>query len=106
MQDPAPVEETLRETQARVEWLEAERARRQAAVDEARTLRTALISHRQRAKRRGVQMLEGAQRGALRMVVLAVGCGALICGASALDATGSGVAIVVSFSVLVLEGLR
>ena len=51
-------------------------------------------------------MWEGAQRGALRMVVLAAGCAALITGASALDETLGGVAIVVSMGLLVLEGMR
>ncbi len=40
------------------------------------------------------------------MVVLAAGCAALITGATALDETLGGVAIVTSMGLLVLEGMR
>ena len=51
-------------------------------------------------------MWEGAQRAALRMVVLAAGCVALITGATALDSTLGGASIVVTLGVLAVEGMR
>lgn len=100
------LEETLRATEARVSALEASVASRQTAEAEALRLLGQLTRRRQRAQQRGVPMWEGAQRGALRMVVLAAGCAALITGATALDETLGGVAIVTSMGLLVLEGMR
>jgi len=83
-----------------------QQAPRHSAETEARSLLAKMIKRRQRVQQRGVPMWEAAQRGALRMVVLGVGCIALITGATALDGTFGGVAIVVSMGVLVLEGMR
>ena len=100
------LEEALHEVQGRVDWLEAQLAPRQQREAAARALLGKLIKRRQRVQQRGVQTWEGAQRGALRMVVLAVGCAALITGATALDAGFGGVAIVVAMGVLTFEGMR
>ena len=106
MNEPRPLLDALQDAQARVEELESQLAPRQSAEVGARALLSKLIKRRQRVQQRGVPMWESAQRAALRMVVLAVGCIALITGATALDATFGGVAIVVSMGVLVLEGMR
>ncbi len=106
MNAPENLEEILRATEARVAALEADLAPRQHAEADARHLLGQLTKRRQRVQQRGVPMWEGAQRGALRMVVLAAGCVALIAGATALDETLGGVAIVTSMGLLVLEGMR
>lgn len=106
MQEPQPLEEALREAQERLASLEAEASAQQRASEELRRLQALLIKRRQLAQHRGVVMWEGAQRAALRMVLLAVGCGALIAGASTLEGHASGVAIALSFAVLAAEGLR
>lgn len=106
MREPDTLDDALRDAEARVAWLEAQQAPRHAADSKARALLAKLIKRRQRAQQRGVPMWEGDQRDALRMVVLGLGCIALITGATALDATFGGVAIVVSMGVLVLEGMR
>lgn len=106
MNEPETLDAALRDAQARVAWLEAQTAPRQDAEAKARVLLGKLIKRRQRVQQRGVPMWEGAQRAALRMVVLAVGCGALITGAAALDGTLGGVSIVVAMGVLVFEGMR
>jgi hypothetical protein len=100
------LDDALRDAQDRVAALEAQLAPRQVAENEARALLGKLIKRRQRVQQRGVPMWEAAQRGALRMVVLAVGCSALITGATALDGTLGGVAIVISMGLLVVEGMR
>ena len=100
------LEEALVDVQARVDWLEAQLAPRRDSEASARALLGKLVKRRQRVQQRGVQTWEGAQRGALRMVVLAVGCAALITGATALDAGFGGVAIVVAMGVLTFEGMR
>jgi hypothetical protein len=100
------VDEALRDAEARVASLEAQLAPRELAAKEARALLSKLIKRRQRVQQRGVPMWEAAQRAAFRMVVVAVGCVGLITGASALDGTFGGVAIVVSMGVLVIEGMR
>lgn len=106
MKEQDTLEETLRRAQEQLAWLEAQAAPLQAAQARGQELLGQLIKRRQRAQQRGVPMWEGAQRAALRMVVLGVGCSALITGASALDGTLGGVAIVVSLGVLGLEGIR
>lgn len=106
MKDPRTFDEALCDAEAQVAWLEAQQAPRHAAESGGRSLLAKLTKRRQRAQQRGVPMWEGAQRGALRMVVLGLGCIALITGAAALDGTFGGVAIVVSMGVLVLEGMR
>lgn len=100
------VEEALRDTEARFATLEAQLAPRETAAQEARVLLSGLVKRRQSVQQRGVPMWEAAQRAALRMVVVALGCVGLITGASALDGTFGGVAIVVSMGVLVIEGMR
>ena len=100
------LEAALREVQGRIELLEAQVAPRERSEREARELLGKLIKRRQRVQQRGVQVWEGAQRAALRMFVLAVGCIALITGATTLDATLGGVSIVVTLGALALEGGR
>lgn len=106
MTAPDSLEETLRQVQAQVAWLEAQAAPRSSAEAEARALLGKLIKRRQRAQQRGVPMWEGAQRAALRMVVLAVGCAAVITGAAALDGTLGTFSLVVALAVLGFEGIR
>lgn len=106
MNEPEALDEALREANARVAWLEAQIAPRKDAEAKARLLLSKLIKRRQRVQQRGVPMWEGAQRAALRMVVLAIGCAALITGAAALDGTLGGVSIVLTMGVLVVEGMR
>ena len=106
MNEHETFDEALCEANARVAWLEAQTAPRQDAEATARVLLKKLIKRRQRVQQRGVPMWEGASRAALRMVVLAIGCAALITGAAALDGTLGGVSIVVTMGVLVLEGMR
>jgi multidrug efflux pump subunit AcrA (membrane-fusion protein) len=100
------LEQALQEAQERVATLEAQLAPRQTAEAEARILLGKLIKKRQRVQQRGVPMWEAAQRGALRMVVLAAGCIALITGSMALDGTLGTGAIVISMFLLVFEGMR
>jgi hypothetical protein len=100
------VEQTLRETRELVAWLEEQNAPRERAEAAGRDLLGKLIKRRQRAQQRGVPTWEGAQRGALRMLVLAAGCVALIAGGSALDSSLAVVSIVVSLGVLGFEGIR
>ncbi len=80
--------------------------RRARAEEAARTLLASLVKRRNRVQVRGVPMWDGAQRAALRMVLLAVGSAAMISGAMAFDGTLGTVAIVVAMGVLVFEGLR
>jgi hypothetical protein len=106
-EEPESLEETLRQARAQVAWLESQRAPLQSTEDRARKLLTQLTRRRQRAQQSGVPSWDGAQRAALRMVVLGFGCIALITGASAFDAgLSSGVAIVVSLALLGLESTR
>jgi hypothetical protein len=100
------VDQALQAAHERVAALEAHLAPRQSAEAEARVLLGKLIKRRQRVQQRGVPMWEAAQRGALRMVVLAAGCTALITGAMALHPTLGGAAIVISMGLLVFEGMR
>jgi hypothetical protein len=100
------LDDALREAQDQLAGLEVHRAPRQRAEAEARALVGKLIKRRQRVQQRGVPMWEAAQRAGLRMLVLAIGCAALITGATALDGTLGGVAIVVAMGLLVLEGMR
>jgi hypothetical protein len=51
-------------------------------------------------------MWEEAPRAAFRLLALSLGSAALIAGASALDATLGGAAIVLSFALLIIEGAR
>ena len=106
LKDEAALAAALRDVEERVAWLEAQTSPRQAAESAARALLGKLIKRRQRVQQRGVPMWEGAQRAALRMVVLAAGCAALITGATALDSTLGGASIVVTLGVLALEGMR
>ena len=100
------LDEALRAARDQLAELEAHRAPRERAEAEARLLLGKLIKRRQRVQQRGVPMWEGAQRAGLRMVVLAIGCVALITGATALDETLGGVAIMVAMGLLTLEGMR
>jgi hypothetical protein len=97
------LDETLRSVRAQLERREADLAHLDALVRDARD-QLALIS---RHRRRGtVALWDSAQRGALRTVVLAVACVAVVCGASVLDPTLGGAAIVLAFAVLSFEGVR
>ena len=100
------VDDALQVANDRVATLEAQLAPRKGAEAEARVLLGKLTKRRQRVQQRGVPMWEAAQRGALRMVVLALGCTALITGGMALDGTLGGAAIVISMALLVFEGMR
>ena len=102
LKDDEVLTAALRDVEERIAWLEAQTNPRQAA----RALLGKLIKRRQRVQQRGVPMWEGAQRAALRMVVLAAGCVALITGATALDSTLGGASIVVTLGVLAVEGMR
>lgn len=106
MKEPDTLDNALRDAQTRLAELEAQTAPRQVAEADARLLLGKLIKRRQRVQQRGMPMWEGAQRAALRMVVLAIGCAALIAGATALDGTLGGVSIVVAMGALVVEGMR
>ncbi len=103
MTDDDALEVTLRETEDRLAWLEAEDATRRAAHQQAQATLRLISRHRQRGR---VPMWEAAQRAALRMAVLAAGCVLIVAGATALDGTLGGAAIVLSFGVLVFEGSR
>lgn len=106
MNAPDELSDALSDAEARVAALEAFHEPRAKAVDQARTLHTQLVKRRNRVQQRGVPMWDGAQRAALRMVLLAVGSAAMISGAWALDGTFGTVAIVVAMGVLVFEGMR
>ena len=106
MKEQETLEDALRQAQARVAGLEAQRAPLTSAEDRARKLLTVLIKRRQRAQQYGVPTWDGAQRAALRMVLLGIGCIALITGASAFDSGLGGVAMVVSLALLGIEGTR
>lgn len=101
-----PLVAALREAEDRLAALEAFHAPRARAEEAARTLLASLVKRRNRVQVRGVPMWDGAQRAALRMVLLAVGSAAMISGAMAFDGTLGTVAIVVAMGVLVFEGLR
>lgn len=105
---PSPDEllEAVRAAEDRAAALEAFHGPRARAVDQARALLSGLIKRRNRVQQRGVPMWDGAQRAALRMVLLAVGSAAMISGAMALDETLGTVATVLAMGVLVFEGLR
>lgn len=96
----------LEEAEARLAALEAARAPEQALEGEARELLARLSKQRRMAQHRGVRTWDEAPRGALRMVVLSVGCVALGTGAWALDSTLGGASLVASLVVLAVEGLR
>jgi len=93
----------LEVTKQRAEWLEAtDRARREAFEAGRRTLED-LRRHRHKG---ASPMIEAASRAALRTVVLAAGCVMLITGATTLDPAAGGAAIIASFGVLLMEGIR
>lgn len=101
--DADEVAEKLAELEGRVAALEASLGEREAAADRARR---SLAELRRQRRRGGTRTWEGAQRGALRFVVLSAGCIAMVTGGWALDSTVGGVTIVASFGVLMFEGLR
>lgn len=104
--DGEDLEATLERTQQAVQALELSLAPRRALELEAREVLVRLVKRRKHAQQRGVRTWETAQRGALRMLVLAVGCVVLGTGAWALDETLGGLSLAVSLVVLGLEGLR
>lgn len=97
------VAQKLAELEARVAALEGSLGERETAAARARH---ALAELRRNRLRGGTRTWEGAQRGALRFVLLSVGCIAMVTGGWALDSTVGGVTIVASFGVLMFEGLR
>jgi hypothetical protein len=101
--DEEDLEQTLRETEARLAWLEAEAAERSRLVTD--TQKTLQLIKRRR-QRRQFSLLDPAQRAAIRLVILSVGCVLLITGSTALDSTAGGAAIVLTFGVLVFEGSK
>lgn len=103
---PDELAAALREAEDRIAALEAFLGPRARAEQDARTLLSNLLKRRKRVQQRGVPMWEGAQRAALRMVLLAVGSAAMISGATAFDGTLGAAAIVVAMGVLVFEGMR
>jgi len=105
-QEPEALAAALQEAEARLAALEAFHEPRSRAEAAARTLLSELIKRRKRVQQRGVPMWDAAQRAALRMVLLAVGSAAMICGAMAFDQTLGTVAIFGALLLLVIEGLR
>lgn len=103
---PDELAAALRAAEDQVAALEAFHLPRARTEAEARALLSGLIKRRKRVQQRGVPMWEGAQRAALRMLLLAVGSAAMICGAMAFDATLGTVAIVLALVLLVFEGIR
>lgn len=101
--DERDLEAALRAAKTLLAEREAEDAALQARLGHARRVLEELSRHRKRGR---VDMLDSAQRGAVRTVLLAVGSATLIAGATALDASLGGAAIVASFAVLVFEGVR
>lgn len=101
--DDAAYARLLEETRAQVAALEVSVHARREVVQQAQQTIERL---RRRRQRRASPLWEGAQRGAVRTVVLAVGCVLLIAGAATLDGTFGGVAIVGAFGVMLMEGLR
>jgi len=77
-------------------------ARSKLVTDAQKTLQ----SIKRRRQRGQLSLLDPAQRAAVRLVVLSVGCMLLITGATALDSTAGGAAIVLTFGVLVFEGSK
>ena len=103
MNDEEAVEQTLRETEARLAWLEAETSERSKLVADAQKTLQLIKRRRQRGQ---FSLLDPAQRAAVRLVILSVGCVLLITGATSLDSTAGGAAIVLTFGVLVFEGSK
>ena len=103
MRDDDAVELALQDTTDRLARLEAETAEREEAAQRARAFLQTIRSHRRRGR---VPMWEGAQRAAARSVLLALGCGLIIAGATALDAAAGTVALVLTFAALAFEGAR
>lgn len=101
--DDQSVEQLLRESAERLRWLQETEQHRVEAFSAAQKT---LERIRKRRHKGAVATWEAAQRAAVRIVVLALGCVLLITGANTLDATFGGVAIVASFAVLLAEGLR
>lgn len=100
MDDSHELAQQLAELEARVEALEEVVHVRDEAARRARA------SLAQLKRRSGAPTWDGAQRAALRFVVVALGCVGLVTGGAALDATLGGVTIVAAFGVLMVEGLR
>ncbi|MFZ5444741.1 MAG: hypothetical protein ACOZQL_32410 [Myxococcota bacterium] len=101
--DERDLQEVLRQARATLEQREQDEAVIQRRVSDARQVLELLARHRRRGK---VAMLDSAQRGAVRLVVLAFGCVAMISGAFILDGSLGAGAIVASFGVLAFEGVR
>ena len=93
----------LSELEARVAQLEATLGERERVAEHARK---SLAELRRRRLRGGARTWEGAQRAALRFVLVSMGCVAVITGGWALDPTLGGVTIVAAFGVLMFEGAR
>jgi hypothetical protein len=101
--DDQVVLETLRQTEERVAALESSSGALQAALTEAQTTLSALKRRRQRGL---ASSWDPAQRAALRLVLMSLGCVSTITGAMSLDETLGAAAIVLSFGVLVFEGSK
>ncbi len=104
--EPDQLDAALQEAETRIAALEAFHAPRAREEAAARSLLSELIKQRKRVQQRGVPMWDGAQRAALRMVLLAIGAAAVICGAMAFDGTLGTVAIFFTLVLLMFEGLR
>ncbi len=101
--DDAELSRALDEARRRLAELESVDAYRRVQLSSAHHTLDLLKRHRHRGR---VPMWEEAPRAAFRLLALSLGSAALIAGASALDSTLGGAAIVLSFALLIIEGAR
>jgi len=101
--DDVELSRTLDEARRHLAELEALDSHRRAQLAKAHHTLDLLKRHRHRGR---VPMWEEAPRAAFRLLALSLGSAALTAGASALDSTLGGAAIVLSFALLIIEGAR
>jgi hypothetical protein len=101
--DDQVVLETLRQTEERVAALESSSGARLQALNDGQKALSALKRRRQRGLS---SSWDPAQRAALRLVLMSIGCVSTITGAMSLDETLGAAAIVLAFGVLVFEGSK
>jgi hypothetical protein len=106
MDEGADIEAALADARRRLAEVEARLAPAHALDAEARVVLARILKRKKQAQLTGVRTWESAQRGALRMGVLALGCVLMGSGAWALDDALGGASLVVSLVVLGVEGLR
>ena len=101
--DDAHVSATLETAEAHLAWLEYTVQQRRESFDRSHKS----LERIRRLRHRGDSVMwDPAQRAALRIVVLAVGCVLAVAGAATLDPAAGGAAIVASFAVLLAEAIR